>query len=104
MSEKKKHTPGPWKLDQRSGCLAIYPESEDHTCLDGGERWAIHYSRMGSVFNQCRFWEMSEQAKIDARRIVACVNALEEFSTEDIEKGYVCTCKTPLINKEQPNE
>ena len=40
MSE---HTPTPWKADIRTGCLAIYPASEDHNCLDG-------FSQRGIMF------------------------------------------------------
>ena len=30
-----KHTPGPWKVDIRTGCFAVYPAIEDHPCLSG---------------------------------------------------------------------
>ena len=38
-----KHTPGPWKADIRTGCVAVYPNNESHNCLSGIEATAIHY-------------------------------------------------------------
>lgn len=72
-----KFTPGPWKLDQRSGCVAVYPASdEEHTCLSGAEHWAIHYSDKGAEYNGT-YWEMDKEAKANARLIAKAPELLE---------------------------
>ncbi len=37
------HTPGPWKVDHRIGCLAVYPASREVNCFSGIERSFVHY-------------------------------------------------------------
>jgi hypothetical protein len=45
VSESKSrtgHTPGPWRADCRTGCVAIYT-GDPRTCLSAASRWAIHF-------------------------------------------------------------
>lgn len=39
----EKVTKGPWKLDDRAGCVAVYEASKDYVCLDGIIDLFIHY-------------------------------------------------------------
>ncbi len=70
------HTPGPWKADIRSGCLAVYPAREDHNCLSGARQWAIHYSNKDAEQTQGGGWTMSEEARANARLIAAAPDML----------------------------
>ncbi len=71
------HTPGPWKADIRSGCLAVYPTREDHNCLSGARQWAIHYSNKDAEQTQGGGWTMSEEARANAHLIAAAPELLE---------------------------
>jgi hypothetical protein len=70
------HTSTPWKLDDRNGCLAIYPASEEHRCLSGAQDWAIHF-KMGyqEEINGMQVWTV-DPADVDTARFIvtACNN------------------------------
>ena len=65
MSE---YTPGPWKCDERVGCVAVYPASETHECLSGADRWAVHF-RMGAPVDGD--WTVPEEVLANARLIAS---------------------------------
>lgn len=72
------HTPGPWKVG----------ESADNglPCVDGID------PKDGSLFEICEVWgeesniSITEMSIANARRIVACVNACEGLSTDELER------------------
>ena len=71
------HSPIPWELDKRIGCLAIYPADtpkDVSRCLDGASAWAIHF-KQGKWGKKEREWGLSELDCANAEFIVRCVNA-----------------------------
>jgi hypothetical protein len=80
--EPQKHSPLPWKVDVRVGCVAVYPESlpADQTqCLDGSEEEIILYKSNRAVWDDKSkgtwHWAMSPQDVANAELIVRAVNA-----------------------------
>jgi len=65
-------TPGPWKCDHRSGCIAIYV-GEHRNCLSGIDRDkdCIHYNGSGIYNESSGCWEMQQQARDNAEFIAA---------------------------------
>ena len=73
MTTETKHTPEPWKLETLASSLRItkaeFADINDDIFVLGDCHDAQRYA--------------------NARRIVACVNRLKGFSTDDIESGKV---------------
>lgn len=72
-------TPGPWKLDVRVGCVAVYPDNQDHNCLSDASEWAIHYKSGYQVKDENgNFvrWEVPEEDIANARLIAAAPDLL----------------------------
>ena len=71
-----RHTSGPWILDVRSGCLAVYPADRANDtpgCHFDDDR-NIHFSTKGAVHDEAG-WTIPEETIINARFIVAACNA-----------------------------
>ena len=77
-----KHTPGPWSVDCRVGCIAVYPAGESHNCLDLAKEWAIHFKGGRQVVDDngifCR-WTMDDEAIANAHLISAAPDLLHEL-------------------------
>ena len=74
MSE---HTKGPWKADIRSGCVAIYPANESHSCLSGIEATAIHYQDGRGEQPESGYRPVTEEQVANAFLIAAAPQLLE---------------------------
>lgn len=75
-TDKVKHTPGPWKIDERIGCIAVYPESEKHHCLAIPLNNFIAYWH---GYNKGDGWEISEKDLANAKLIAAAPMMLKEM-------------------------
>ena len=68
------HTEGSWKVDIRSGCVAVYPAVQEYKCLSGFENSFIHFKggrRSGMS------WEMDGEDLANARLIAAAPDLLK---------------------------
>ena len=78
-----KHTPEPWKVDKRVGCLAIYNSGLEINCMqdltsdDRIAYWSGSKDDNGD-------WFVPDAIKANAARIVACVNACAGIETETL--------------------
>lgn len=75
-----KHTPGPWVVDLRSGCCAVYPKSreEDSAGCHVDDPRNVHFSCKGSVYDRAAgFWSMDDEAQANARLIAAAPEMLD---------------------------
>lgn len=73
MSE---HTPTPWLVDIRTGCLAIYPASENHNCLDGfSQRGILFQGGFGERAPESIYQSVTPLQKANATFIVEACNA-----------------------------
>lgn len=70
-----KHTPEPWEIE--------VVEGENTRCDE------IWNNIVKKFICKCCSDPFDEESQANAHRIVACVNALEGFSTEDLEAGIV---------------
>lgn len=85
MSE---HTPTPWKADIRTGCLAIYPASEDHNCLDGfSKRGIMFQGGFGEQPPESAYQLVTPLQEANAAFIVRACNAHEKLA--EALKGMV---------------
>ena len=78
-----KFTKGPWKVDKRVGCIAVYPEGIVHSCLSGTEQSFIHYKNGYREFDKKGAfveWQVDEEAIANAHLISA---APELYNTLD---------------------
>lgn len=77
------HTPEPWTVSKDSDETTYQVEERTVT-----ESWPVITIRGGK---DGVTWEVAREVhhEEDARRIVACVNLLADYSTEDIENGNV---------------
>jgi hypothetical protein len=73
------HTPTPWRV-------RFYRTAPTIDCVQGAPERPEKYGR--EIINRMAR-PSSDRAKADARRIVACVNALEGFDIAAIEAGVV---------------
>ena len=103
MSEK--HTVLPWRVDVRTGCVAIYPASESHHCFSGVEESFIHSKHWPrSNVPEDMGWKTDEEAIANAKFICLAANHFEEAVKliETIEKWgghhYSCSMEKSLIN------
>lgn len=74
------HTPGPWRLDTRVGCLAVYPKGEEHNCLSGASDWAIHYASGYKTTDEAgnfTQWNIDPQKVANATLMAAAPDLLE---------------------------
>ena len=74
------HTKGPWKLDLRSGALAIYPADQEHKCFSGISESFIHFKSghpIRGTDGEIICWEMDEQDIANARLIAAAPELFE---------------------------
>lgn len=72
---QQKHSPLPWKYDERVGCLAIYLEGTDPElshCIEDADAWAIHF-KQGHVF--AGSWALEPEDIANAQFIVRAVNS-----------------------------
>lgn len=76
---KAKHTPGPWKVIQAGNALGIVPK----------KRPAGISAREVEDIASLSLMDEQNDAKANARRICAAVNACEGLSTEALESGIV---------------
>lgn len=97
------HTPDPWKVRRQYGKpLIIHPYEED---ADGNPGEHI----IGEV-NDLRYWDETAQGcgskrpMDNGRRIVACVNACEGLSTEDLEDGVIEEVLTVLAGEDDAGQ
>ncbi len=73
---KAKHTPGPWRMGRKGNECRIYADPDQHAIA----------RTYGPSLNGIGVCELTvPENKADARRIVACVNACEGFSIEELE-------------------
>jgi hypothetical protein len=66
-------TPGPWRVDERVGVVAVYAGDQRNCLEDGGDE----VFRIAGTHDD-RGWHVDPQTVADARAIVACVNALRD--------------------------
>lgn len=80
MNEAK-HTPGPWRLE------ADPCHFDSLTTVTGGQRMNAHPNAWPAYPLTVQVGGMAsvKEAQANARRIVACVNACEGFSIEELE-------------------
>lgn len=62
-----KHTPFPWRLDARPGCVAVY-DGEERNCLDAPTHTFIFF-RMGIQEPDPVGWKVAERDIADAKLI-----------------------------------
>ena len=80
------HTPGPWILDERNGCVAVHRASAQPNCLAGAAGTAIHYNggykelAPDGTFER---WVVPPEALANARLIAAAPEMLEAL--EELE-------------------
>ena len=79
MTERISDLNLPWKLDIRSGCLAVYPakDGDTHYCLAGGNKWAIHFKegkRICDEDGKLVTWEMDQMDIARASFMVRACN------------------------------
>jgi hypothetical protein len=82
MSE---HAKEPWTIERDEVQGEPYRAGERWIT----ESWEILVIRSGSDGNGTHEIAREVHSEVDARRIVACVNALAGISTEDIESGVM---------------
>ncbi|MDG0556546.1 hypothetical protein [Klebsiella quasipneumoniae] len=77
-----KGTPGPWVLDERVACVAIYPkgrESDTNGCHADDER-NIAYSRKGAEYDDVvGYWSMDKKTVRDFTLMAAAPELLESL-------------------------
>lgn len=90
-----KGTPGPWVVDVRGGCVAVYPDGEQWEtpgCHRSDER-NIAYSDKGAAYDEkAGHWSMDKKTVHDYTLIassprllellIKCADALEEVSSQ----------------------
>ena len=77
MNKPLKHTPGPWVVDSRGGCLAIYQKARENETpgVHKNDSRNIHYSNRGATYVDGH-WTMDEQARADAFLMAAAPDLL----------------------------
>ena len=82
----EKHTPEPWRVGDQNGHGGIVIETDDRVVA------AVYLNVVSTA------WESGQntidqpqnaEAKANARRLVACVNACELITTESLESGLI---------------
>lgn len=81
--EKQAHSELPWVVDERAGCIAIYPASKDYNCLDIPERNFIHYKHGKQVDGS---WRLSPEVRANAALIVRAANSF--YAMRDALEWY----------------
>lgn len=75
-----KGTPGPWVVDIRGGCVAVYPDGEQWEtpgCHRSDER-NIAYSDKGAAYDEkAGYWSMDKKTVHDYTLIAAAPELLE---------------------------
>ena len=72
------HTPTPWQVDIRSGCVAIYPASDEYRCLDLPPTTFVAYWN-GRRTEDGMAWQMDPIHEANAAFIVKACNAHERL-------------------------
>lgn len=100
-----KGTPGPWVVDIRGGCVAVYPDGEQWEtpgCHRSDER-NIAYSDKGAAYDEkAGYWSMDKKTVHDYTLIAAAPELLEALQLLMAEQtggnkscghnGFTCMC------------
>lgn len=86
------HTKEPWHVDIRSGIVAIRPSDKKGGCLDSAED--IIFSKKGKRSGE--YWLIEDTHIVNARRVVACVNACAGIPDEKLKGEIVFGIKDTL--------
>jgi len=83
-----KHTKGPWKVDERVGCIAIYPADEKYNCLDMPHHNFVAYWH--GYMDEEKTWQLHEKDLANARLIAAAPELLEAL--KDARQQLIALC------------
>jgi hypothetical protein len=72
-------------MDDRIGCVAVYPENQNHVCLSGANWWAIHYHH--GEKDKDGNWVMNQETIDNARLIAAAPDLLSACETALAQMG-----------------
>jgi hypothetical protein len=92
---KTKHTPGPWKCDERSGCVGVYEKSRDVNCFSGVEESFVHFK----MYDKNENGEWVENGEIANARLIAAAPEMLEALIFMMRLGYTCDKMTIAVEK-----
>lgn len=79
MSRFEGHTPGPWKVDIRVGCIAVYPAGLGANCIEEVRDSMVAYWAGFLVDGEDgQYWDTSERDRANAELIAAAPSLLAE--------------------------
>jgi len=73
------YTPGPWAVDVRVGCIAVYQGEPAGGCIENGRRMLAYFDgkRVLEPDGSFGHWETNPQDEADAHLIAAAPDLLE---------------------------
>ncbi|QOV59865.1 hypothetical protein AMN10_06810 [Klebsiella variicola] len=100
MSGEFKGTPGPWVLDERVACVAIYQkgrENDTNGCHADDER-NIAYSRKGAEYDDVvGYWSMDKKTARDFALMAAAPELLEALQNMVEAYQYEASIDNPAL-------